>query len=161
MADKENTEKAYEHFGFGDAPEGSEDQFPLLPEGEAFFTIKSVKKERGNMGKFGECNIAVVEMQITTQDGQKGIIFVNLILVKDMIWRILQLATATGLRKHGDSGKVDPSWWAKWAKGGMDGRCILTHSAGKKAGTKFVNVDKFVGPDDEYTPPKKQDALEF
>jgi hypothetical protein len=151
-AKKETDKEQGQHFGFDDTVEVPESPYTLLPKGEAFFTISDLKKERKEFGKFGLCHIAVLKFVVSPVSGdQKGEIDVNLPLVKEMGWKILQVATACGLRKHGDGPEIDPHWWTKFK--GADGRCIIGHriAKAKKEGQKdrtFNEIEEFLAPEE-------------
>lgn len=150
--DKDKETNTSEHFGFDDKVSVPESAYTLLPKGEAFFTVIQLTKKRDNYGKFGMCSIAVMKLMVTPVEGsdQKAPIEVNFPLVKEMGWKILQVATACGLRKHGDGNEIDPHWWSQFE--GKDGRCMIDHRSApaKKPGQKdrtFNEISEFLAPE--------------
>lgn len=163
MSDKTPTADSGEHFGFDDKVEVPESAYTLLPKGEGVFTILDLQKDRKEMGKWGKCYVAVLTFLVTSfQEGApKAKVDVNFPLVKEMGWKILQLATAVGLRKHGDGPAIDPAWWGKFK--GLDGRCVIDHRPGtpKKEGQKprtFNEITEFLAPD---APEAGEEKLQF
>jgi hypothetical protein len=159
----EKKEKAVEHFGFNDTVDVPDSGFTLLPEGEGIFTIVKVDTGRREYGKFGECNIADIEFKVThVESGEQAYVKVSFPLVKELGWKILQLATATGLRNHDDGPQINPKWWAEWRKTGaaakhIDGKCVIGHRANKKDASKVYNdITKFLAPGEEAPKPKGQ-----
>lgn len=159
MAEQKDGKKAEaQHFGFGDSPEVEESSYKLLPEGEACFSIRRVSRARRNFGTYGECNIAEIECAVTmVEGGEKGDVKEGIPLLTTFGWKIMQLATAVGLRKHGDGNKINPAWWAKFQ--GSDGRCVISHRLDKK-GRTWNQVEKFLAPEEKYSP-KKEGELEI
>jgi hypothetical protein len=132
---KQKEEPQGDGFGWSDKVDVPESSFELLPEGEAMFEIVKLERQRKEFGKYGVCNVAVLSCMCASVDTDaKGEIQVQLPLVKQMGWKILQVATACGFRKNGDGSQVDPRWWAKFE--GAGGRCTIGHRkyTGKKDG---------------------------
>ena len=86
-------------------------EFSLLPEGEAFFTVTKLKREVKDMGKLGSCNVATLSLKVEMTEGdQSGSLQVNLPLHEDMWWKLLLFFTAIGQREHGDTEPFRPDW---------------------------------------------------
>lgn len=142
-----------EHFGFDDKVDVPESNV-LLPKGEAFYTITALEKERKDFGKFGMCNIAVLQCMCTPiveGNNQRTEVKVQLPLVKEMGWKILQVATSSGLRKKGDGNDIDPRWWSQFK--GRDGRCLIGHRTGKvkkegQSPREFNEIEEFLAPEE-------------
>jgi hypothetical protein len=140
-------------FGWTDKVDVPETSYSVLPEGEAFFTITKLKRERKEFGKFGTINVAVMTCTPAEKDGS-GEIDVQFGLHAAMGWKILQLATACGLRKAGDGNEVDPRWWAEFE--GKTGRCMIEHrqfarkkdKPGEKTGVAN-DIAEFLAPETE------------
>ena len=154
MGTEEKPNSNVEHFGFDDKVDVQESSFILIPDGEAIFTITKLEKDRKEMGQFGKCYVAIVTFLVTSmQEGNtKAEIDVHFPLVKEMGWKILQLATSIGFRKHGDGPSIDPAWWGKFV--GETGRCVIGHRTGKpkKEGQKpriFNDIEEFLAPEAE------------
>lgn len=160
---KKEEQVVEEGFGWSDKVDVPESSFTLLPEGPAFFTITKLERKRKEFGKFGVCNVAVMTFLCVPVEGdnQSGEIQGQFALVRALGWKIVQLATACGFRKHGDSSEIDPRWWGQFV--GAEGGCILAHRkfTGKKDGKeKLANeIAEFTDP--EETGAKPQDKLTF
>jgi hypothetical protein len=156
-------EKKVEHFGFEDTVEVPDTQYKLLPQGEGMFTIIGMETGRRVFGKFGECSIADIEFNVRNiETSDEATVRVSFPLVKEMGWKILQLAIATELRKHDDGPQINPKWWAEWRKTGpkanhITGRCMIGHRTNKKDPSKVYNdIEKFLAPGEEAPKPKGQ-----
>ena len=143
-----------EHFGFDDKVEVTESSYVLLPKGAAVFTIVKLEKDRKEMGKFGKCYVAILTFLVTSMEegNAKTEIVVNFPLVKEMGWKILQLATAVGFRKKGDGPSIDPSWWGRFPT--ECGHCVIDHHIAppKKEGQKprtFNDISEFLEPESD------------
>ena len=115
-------------FGWGDEVEVKEGgAYTLLPEGEALFTVTKLARQRKEFGKFGVCNVAIITCLCTPVEGDgEAEIDSQIALHQELGWKIMQLATACGFRKHGEGNKIDPRWWAMLEAGGS-GRCMIKH----------------------------------
>ena len=119
------------------------DTFTMLPDGDAFFTVKKLEKSRRAMGKLGECHVADLLLTVTMCEGdQSGELKVALPLHKDMTWKILQFFTAIGQRKHGDEGTFNPKWDKVVGEGGL---CVINtrEYEGKKGKMKVNDISEF------------------
>jgi hypothetical protein len=150
-------------FGWKDEAEVSEGGYTLLPEGEALFSITKVERVRKEFGKFGTINVAVLTLLCSSMDpdARGGVeIKLQLGLHADLGWKILQLATSCGLRKHGDPALVHPAWWDQFE--GQVGRCMVAHrrfakkddKPGEKTGlsneiTEFLDPAEAPAADDD------------
>jgi hypothetical protein len=116
-----------EAFGWGDKVDVPDSGgYVLLPEGPAVFEIIKLEKARKPFGQFGTINVAVLTLLCSPVDGNESAeIKTQLGLHLSLGWKIVQLATACGLRKHGDSNEIDPRWWAQFV--GAGGRCEIKH----------------------------------
>ena len=113
------------HYGFGDEvnPEDAERKSVVIPAGRAFFSVLKVAKVRKPFGKFGTCNIAVVTLMCTTEEGTgQAEIECNLPLVDTLLWKYLGFFAAIGQRKSGDKGLFKPDWTKVE---GSDGICEI------------------------------------
>ena len=143
-----------EGFGWSDAPTVPESSFALLPEGPAVFTITKLERQRKEFGSFGVINVAVMTFLCAPKDGDGSAeIESQFGLVLKLGWKIVQLATACGFRKHGDGNEIDPRWWAQFE--GATGECIIGHrkTVGKKGKNEgkemtFNEISEFVAPGD-------------
>jgi hypothetical protein len=71
-------------------------------------------------------------------------------LVLKLGWKIVQLATACGFRKHGDSNEIDPRWWDKFT--GATGECVIAHRKfAKKGESKDKSAATWTGVSNEIT----------
>jgi len=133
-------------FGWKDDIEPGTD-FVLLPEGPCAFTVASFARERKEMGKLGECNVAVLELECESEaGGETGKVSVNLALHRIVQFKLFQFFTAIGQRQHGD-GPLKPDW-SKVE--GATGRCTLgvREWKGRDGETRHSNeVIKFLDPD--------------
>lgn len=151
--DKATNTGADGHFGFDDTVEVPESSFTLLPKGEAFFTVTGVEKDRREFGKFGMCYIATISFRCSSVEGNASAdVEVNFPLVKEMGWKILQLATAVGFRKNGDGPQINPAWWGKFK--GEVGRCMIDHRTGKPK--KEGDTPKIFNDLKEFLPPQAE-----
>lgn len=130
----------------------------LLPEGEAFFTVVEMKRDRRPLGKLGVCNIADITLMVTSTntDGPGGDVEDSLPLHPDMMWKVLQFFTAIGQRQHGDNGKFTPDW-GKLEEAG--GRCVINHRkyTGRDGAEKLANnVERYLAEGEEYKPAAKK-----
>ena len=154
-------------YGWGDEvdPANSGGEYPLLPEGEAFFTVEKLERTRKEFGKFGTINVAVITMMCTSATGDDKTqveIKQQLGLHHNLDWKITQFFTAICQRKHGDSGKFVPNWAAVE---GEVGRCMVKHrkfakktdATGEKTGIAN-EITEFLSPESE---PENQDNLRF
>ncbi len=133
-------------FGWNDEiEEGS--GFTLLPEGPAAFTVKEFSRERKEMGKLGECNVAVLELECTSdEDGETADVTCNLPLHRKVQFKLFQFFTAIGQRQHG-AGPLKPDWSKV---GGASGRCLLSTRewTGRDGATRYSNeVERFLDPE--------------
>ena len=137
-------------FGWNDTVSSEHE---LIPEGAAVFEVLNLKRVRKEMGQFGTCNVAELTLLVSPKEGGGAAseLTVNLTLTKKLAWKIVQLATAVGLRKHGDNSDVDPTWWDKLT--GLTGECIIEHrqystKSGKHAGEVRTthDVKEFIAP---------------
>lgn len=121
MSDHDN-----DGFGWNDKVAVPESGFELLPEGPAVFQIVKIERQRKEFGKFGTCNVAVMTFLCSPEAGEGSAeLQSQFALVTPLGWKIVQLATACGFRKHGDSSEIDPRWWAQFD--GATGRCEIGH----------------------------------
>ncbi len=155
MSDKKQTGD-----GFGwDAkldPAEAERKYPILPEGLAMFAVTKLERKRQEFGKFGVQNVAVVTAMVTTfveefdreKYAESAEVTIQLALVKQLQWKLLQFFTAIGQRKHGDKGIFAPDWST------VDqavGRCKVAHRTfRKKDGSDAIanEIAEFLEPDD-------------
>jgi hypothetical protein len=147
--------------GFGwDAPINPADsntEHKLLPEGPAMFTVTALKRDRKEFGKFGVQNVAVITLLVSTlvEDYDKDTycdeaeVEVNLALIKQLQWKLLQFFTSIGQRKHGDEGLFTPNWGK--VKDEV-GRCMVAHRkfTGRKSGKEMTanDIKEFLAPDE-------------
>jgi hypothetical protein len=147
-----DTTTANEHFGLDDKVEVPESQYALLPKGEAFFTITKRIISREPYGQYGVTTLVKLKIMVTPVTGnQTGMIDYTLALVRPLGWKIINVATACGLRKHGDGNEIDPRWWSQLE--GKDGRCVIGHrlAKAKKEGQTdrtFNEIEKFLAPEE-------------
>jgi hypothetical protein len=136
-----------EEFGWDDDVEVPETGFTILPEGEAFFIIEKLERQKKAFGKFGTVNVAVMTMRCSIDEAEASIP-VQFALVKSMGWKLVQLATAVGLRKHGEGSTVNKEWWGAFV--GLGGRCLIGHRKyqGRDGTEKTSNdITKFIDPE--------------
>jgi len=137
-----------DEFGWDDDVPVPESGFKLLPEGEAFFVIEKLDRQKKAFGKFGTINVAVMTMRCSVgEDEGEATIDVQFALVKSMGWKIVQLATAVGLRKHGDPSAVNKEWWGAFV--GLGGKCLISHRkyVGRDGVEKTSNdITRFLDP---------------
>lgn len=155
MTTDKTPKTASEGFGWDSKidPADAEKKYPLLPEGPAMFSVLKLERKRKEMGDMGMQNVAVVTVALTTfvedydkeQFAEKAEVEVNLILVKSLLWKLLQFFVSIGQRKHGDEGIFVPNW-AKIE--GECGRCTIGHRKGKKSDKVFIDIKEFLAPDD-------------
>jgi hypothetical protein len=120
-------------FGWKDSVEVPDGEYALVPEGPAAFEVLKRDRQRKEFGQFGVCNVAVVTLAVASESGgATGEVTVQFPLVLKMGWKILQLATACGFRKRGESNEIDPRWWEKFP--GASGRCVIAHRKYPKRG---------------------------
>jgi len=139
-------------FGWKDKVEVPESGFALLPEGPAVFEITKLERQRKEFGQFGVINVAVMTFLCCPKEGEgSGEIQVQFGLVLKLGWKIVQLATACGFRKHGDSNEIDPRWWDKFE--GATGECVIAHRRYAKKGESKdkSQSDKWTGVSNEIT----------
>ena len=147
-------------FGWGDEVEVKEGAYTLLPEGEALFTVTKLTRQRKEFGKFGVCNVAIITCLCTPVDGDgEAEIDSQIALHQELGWKIMQLATACGFRKHGEGNKIDPRWWAMLEAGGS-GRCMIKHRTfPSKRDGKDVTVNEiaeFLAPEQVPDAPQEE-----
>lgn len=138
----------HDAFGWSDEIEDG-GGFTLLPDGPAAFTVTSFTRERKEMGKLGTCNVAVLELECTSdEDGETAKVFANLALHRKIQFKLFQFFTSIGQRQHGD-GPLKPDW-SKVE--GATGRCILSTRdwKGKDGGVRHSNeVERYLDPDED------------
>lgn len=97
-------------FGWDDEVEPGS-QFELIPEGVATFEVLRFKRDRRECGKYGTCNVAVLELLVTPDGEEKTYKHSeDLILHRDLQWLLYRFFTAIGQRHHGDEGPFVPNW---------------------------------------------------
>ena len=148
-------------FGWDDQIDPKDTERPDLPDGPATFAVVKIQRDRKEFGKYGVQNIAKLTLSVMSMvEGapEPAVEFdVNLALINDLKWKVLQFFTAIGQRKHGDAGNFAPNW-AKVE--GEIGRCVLQHREFKKKdGTtaKALDVKEFLAPEEA----KGDDNLKF
>jgi len=100
-------------------------EFITLPEGEGTFKVLALTRTRKAKGKLGECNVAVLTLEVThTDSGEVATFDEELPLHKKLMFLLLQFFTAIGQREHGEEGPFKPNW-SKKAIIGATGRCEL------------------------------------
>jgi len=164
MTTEKTSKTASEGFGWDSKinPADAEKKYPLLPEGPAMFTVLKLERKRKEIGEMGMQNVAVVTVALNTlvdeydkeQFAEKTEVEINLILVKSLLWKLLQFFVSIGQRKHGDEGIFVPNW-AKIE--GEFGRCTIGHRKGKKNDKMFIDIKEFLAPDEA----KEDDSLSF
>lgn len=124
MSEKENNGG----FGWDDKIDPQQAERKLLPEGEAIFTVLKLERQRKEFGKYGVQNVAVVTLLVASlvagSEGQEDELQVQLPLVVDLKWKLVQFCTAIGQRKHGETALFAPNY-AKME--GEMGRCLIEH----------------------------------
>ncbi len=135
-------------FDWGDEIDPTQ-QYVLLPEGPAMFSVMELKRERKEFGKYGVQNVAVVKLMVSsmTEGYDSKEIEVNLPLVNDLKWKITNFFTSIGQRKHGDEGKFVPDW-SKVVN--ATGTCVLEHRSYTNKKDKKVtiaDVKEFTAPE--------------
>jgi hypothetical protein len=159
--------EAVKGFGWGDKIDPTAEARPLLTAGAALFKVTDMKRDRKEFGKFGVQNIAVITLVArsleTPEEGEVDVdeLTVQLALVSQLKWKIVQFFTSIGQRKSGDEGEFTPDW--SKVKG-SEGGCTIEHRPYKKRdGTQatIADVAKFLAPDEEVPPKAKSDDLTF
>lgn len=137
-----------EGFGWDDPVDATEKPRVILPEGSARFDVISMKRSRGECGKYGTQNVALVNMMVVSDvDGTEAEIEEKIWLVQSLKWKLLQFFTAIGQRSHGDKGNFVPDWSKVVGSGGA---CMIKHREFEKRDkTKAIthNIDSFVVPE--------------
>lgn len=124
------SEQNKDGFGWGDKVDPKEAPRVLLPEGTAMFTVLGFKRSRGECGKYGTQNVALVRLMVVSDvDGTETEIEEKIWLVHALKWKLLQFFTCIGQRKHGDEGEFMPDW-SKIE--GCGGACEINHRTFKK-----------------------------
>lgn len=145
----------HEGFGWNEKVDVSEISATLLPEGPAVFQITNLDRQRKEFGRFGTCNVAVMTFLCSPEEGEGSAeIDSQFALVVPLGWKIVQLATACGFRKHGEGNEIDPRWWGKFE--GATGRCMIGHRTykGKKDGKERTanDITEFLAAEDAAAP---------
>lgn len=83
--------------------------FVLLPEGDYPFRILKVDKGHYNGGeKISACPKAIVEFEITAQDGTQTTITENFLLHSRMEWKLSEFFASVGMKQKGE--KLRMNW---------------------------------------------------
>lgn len=94
------------------------DGFTLLPPGEYDFRVAGVSWTRPSSDKFGHCKMAQVSIEIE-HDGAVAKLVENLILHKDLEWKLGQFFHGIGLKRYGEPLIM------RWDLNGMWGRAKI------------------------------------
>lgn len=141
-------------------PVNPEPEFMDIPEGTYPFIITDVKLShyQGASTKIDEnCPYFIVEMQITTDDGQKAKVTDRFYMMENMMWKGAQLFKAIGAPADAN-GHVTPRWDQYNMLTGKEGYLeISKRDYTKNDGTKATatNVKKYMKPDE--VKPKTQE----
>lgn len=128
-----------QEIGWGDSIGNDGREFVTLEPGDFNFQVKGFKRGRskGN-DKNPPCNMAIVEVDIMDEDGRTlTTIEHNLLLRRDLEWKICEFFRGIGARKHGETITMD---WSKVP--GASGKCKI----GKR---EFVKKDGSTGTSNE------------
>jgi hypothetical protein len=132
-----------EAFDFN-SPIPSQEQ-PTLPQGDATFFVKKMRRVKKERGSLGTCWIAELVMQITPHDGSEPEQLTDeLVLHTKLGFRLYQFFAAIGQYAHGTKDPFQPKWDEVE---GATGYCSIKHRpwTSPKDGTSriFVEVDKY------------------
>lgn len=128
--------------GWGDSI-SQENQFPLLPAGDYYFTIK--KFERGNFEgseKISPCPKAIITFDVSALDGSSATLTENYLLHTKMEWKLSEFFAAIGMKEKGQPAVM------QWSNDliGKSGVCkvIVNRYKDKKTGEDKENnrIDK-------------------
>lgn len=123
-------------FGWDDEIE-KEDAFTLLPEGDYWFRIMKVEKGRYDGGeKISACPKAIVEFEVTSQNGDTVKLTENFLLHQKMEWKLSQFFAAIGMKAKGEKLKMN---WSP-AIIGKTGICkVIVHTYTKNGSERQTN----------------------
>jgi phage protein len=86
-----------------------ESEFEILPEGEYSFSITKMEKARyDGSEKMAACNVAVIYLKVTNEEGLSGSVIEKLYLNSKAEWKLSQFFTSIGQKKKGEP--LKPRW---------------------------------------------------
>ena len=86
-----------------------ESEFEILPEGEYSFSISKMEKARyDGSEKMSACNVAVIYLKVTNEEGLSGNVIEKLYLNSKAEWKLSQFFISIGQKKKGEPFK--PRW---------------------------------------------------
>lgn len=141
-----------QNFGWDEDIPLTESEFVLFDPGEYDYTVKAF--ERGwfdGSQKMAPCNMAKMTLTVTDgATGQRGDVFVNLMLNSKVMFRITQFFKSCGLVSPdaGPDTRVSASLFAQSI--GRSGRVKLKHR--EYNGRTYNDVDEFVKPTAQAAP---------
>ena len=138
---------------WNDAIEDDGQEFVLLEEGDYNFTVRDFERGRfPGSAKLPACNKATLTLEVDTRDGC-AIVKHDLILCRNLEWRISSFFRAIGQKKHGERLVMD---WNKVV--GAQGRArfkprTYTNRDGEERQTN--DLDRFYDYDPAFFPKKQ------
>ena len=146
--DEKKVEPHEEVFGWESTIEVDDSSFVVLEEGDYTFEVKNF--ERGSFPggtKIPACPKAILTLAVKTSDGT-AIIHTDLLLCKQLEWKLAAFFRSIGLKKHGEKLIMD------WNK--VQGRLGIAHFKPReffdKNGNSHITngLSKFIDWDEKY-----------
>lgn len=96
-------DSSFREFGWDDEIQNDSTPFEVLPEGDYRFRVEKFERGRhSGSEKIPPCNKAILTLSVN--DGaHSGTIQTNLFLFSRFEWKLCQLFTAIGQRRHGEA----------------------------------------------------------
>lgn len=125
--------------------DGSSKEFVTLEPGKYDFEVVGFERghhEAKDGGKAPSCNKAIIQIKISTDDGD-CFIKENFLLYKKMEWKISQFFRCIGMKKHGEKAVM------KWDQAvGLTGKAQITKDKGNKDDVYFNHVKEWLEPEE-------------
>lgn len=127
--------------------DGNDVNFVTLDEGDYEYEVTEFTRSNytpSEKSTLPACAMAVIKIKVSDGNGGCTYITDNFPLCSKMEWKISQFHRSVGLKKHGETTKM------RWAESvGLKGKVHVTQTPGKKEGTVFNNIGRWLDPEDE------------